>query len=89
MSPKQITRVGLVVGAISLVSVIPMLLIQPDWGSLNWLPAMGLVVALMLLVASFLRGAYLTAQRRVDMVDMLNDCYTGTEGEENGLKGVV
>jgi hypothetical protein len=54
-----------------------MALLNPDWGLFNWWPAMGLGLAVFLLIVSFLRGAYLTAQKRVEMVDKLNDCYTG------------
>jgi hypothetical protein len=38
---------------------------------------MGLGISLLLLVTSFQKGAYLTAQKRVEMVDKLNDCYAG------------
>jgi hypothetical protein len=51
--------------------------VGPTWGWLNWWPAIGLGLAVLLLIISFLRGAYLTAQKRVELVDKLNDCYTG------------
>lgn len=73
MSPKKITRLALIVGGISLVT----LLVMAVAGSFTWWPVAGLGLALLLLVVSFLRGAYLTAQQRVNMVDMLNDCYHG------------
>ncbi|MBE7551192.1 MAG: hypothetical protein HS126_08975 [Anaerolineales bacterium] len=83
MSPKKITRLALVVGAISILGMIVMALLRPEWGMLSWWPVMGLGLAVLLLVVSFLRGAYLTAQKRVEMVDMLNDCYAGVPaGEE-------
>ena len=75
MSPKKITRLALVVGAISILGMIVMALLRPEWGMLSWWPAFGLGLAVLLLVVSFLWGAYLTAQKRVEMVDMLNDCY--------------
>jgi UPF0716 family protein affecting phage T7 exclusion len=50
---------------------------RPEWGMLNWWPVLGLGLTLLLLLVSFLRGAYLTAQKRVEMVAMLNDCYAG------------
>jgi hypothetical protein len=77
MSPKQITRLGLIAGGISIVGAIVMVVVQPGWGLLSWWPALGLGLALLLFITSFLKGAYLTAQKRVEMVDMLNDCYTG------------
>lgn len=77
MSPKKITRLALVGGGISLVGMIVMALTRPEWGWLNGWPLMGLGLTVLLLVVSFLRGAYLTAQKRVEMVDMLNDCYSG------------
>jgi hypothetical protein len=54
-----------------------MVIARPEWGMLSWWPALGLGLSLLLLIVSFLKGAYLSAQKRVDMVDMLNDCYTG------------
>lgn len=77
MSPKQITRWGLIVGGVSIAGAAAMVIVQPGWGLMSWWPALGLGLALLLFVASFLKGAYLAAQRRVEMVDMLNDCYTG------------
>jgi hypothetical protein len=77
MSLRQITRLALVLAAVSIVGMLLMLVMRPDWGLVNWAPALGLGLAILLLVLSFLRGAYLTAQRRVAMVDKLNDCYTG------------
>ena len=78
MSPKQITKIGLIIGLPSLLGVIPMIISQPAWGLLTWWPAMGLGLALLLFAAAYSKGAYLSAQRRADMVDMLNDCYQGT-----------
>ena len=46
--------------------------------TMAWWPALGLGLALLLFIAAYSKGAYLTAQRRADMVDMLNDCYSGT-----------
>ena len=77
MSPKKIAKLTLIVAGISVVGIPLMLMLRPDWGWLAWWPALGLGLALLLLVASFLRGAYLSAQRQVAMVDKLNDCYAG------------
>lgn len=83
MSPRKITRFALAVGAVSILGVIGMALMRPEWGVLGWWPAFGLGLAVFLLLISFLWGAYLTAQKRVEMVDMLNDCYSGVPaGEE-------
>lgn len=73
MSPKKITTLALIVGGISLIALIAVLVA----GVFNWWPVAGIGLAILLLVVSFLRGAYLTAQQRVNMVDMLNDCYQG------------
>lgn len=83
MSPKKITRLALIVAAISVLGIVAMAVPGPKWGLLNWWPAFGLGLALFLLVISFLRGAYLTAQKRVEMVDKLNDCYTGVPAGSN------
>lgn len=77
MSPKKITRLAIMVAAISILGGLAMAVWQPDWGLLSWWPAMGLGLALLLLLLSLLRGAYLSMQRRAGMVDMLNDCYSG------------
>ena len=77
MSPKQTTKLAFIVGGISILGVIIMLVIQPEWGALTWWPAMGLGLSLLLLVISFLKGAYMSAQKRVALADMLNDCYSG------------
>ena len=77
MSPKKITRLALMVAGVSILGMIVMAVVGPEWGLLNWWPAMGLGLSILLLIVSILRGAYLTAQKRVEMVDMLNDCYTG------------
>ena len=77
MSPKQITRMGVIVAGLSIIGLVMMLVTQPAWDFWNWWPAMGLAVAFLLFVAAFLKGAYLTAQKRAELVDKLNDCYTG------------
>ena len=80
MSPKKITRLALFVAGISAVGLGLMTILQPEWGLLTRWPAAGLLLALLLLIVSFLRGAYLSAQKRVELVDKLNDCYTGQSG---------
>lgn len=82
MSPKQITKLAFIVGGISILGVIMMAIIRPEWGVLSWWPAMGLGLSLLLLVTSFLKGAYMSAQKRVAMADMLNDCYSGNPNPE-------
>ena len=82
MSPKQITQLGMTIAGISIIGAVIMLVLQPNWGLLSWWPAMGLAVALLLFTVSILRGAYLTAQKRVDMVDKLNDCYAGNREQQ-------
>ena len=81
MSPKQITRLGLIVAGLSIVGSVAMLVLQPAWGVWNWWPVMGLALALLLFAAALLKGVYLTAQKRVELVDKLNDCYTGVSAE--------
>ena len=81
-SPKQITRLALIIGGISIVGIMPMVLLRPNWGAFNWWPAMGLGLALLLLVVAYARGAYLAAQHRAAMVDKLNDCYMGVSATE-------
>lgn len=88
MSPKKITRLALIVAGMSVLGAVAMGIVAPAWGLLNWWPALGLGLAVVLLIVSFLRGAYLTAQKRVEMVDMLNDCYTGVPAaSDEPMKG--
>jgi hypothetical protein len=77
MSPKKITRIASIIGAISLLGVPVMAVTQPNWGVWAWWPALGLALTMLLLGVSFAWGAYLSAQQRVELVDLLNDCYTG------------
>jgi hypothetical protein len=88
MSPKKITRLALMVAVVSILGMIVMAVVRPEWGLLNWWPAMGLGLSILLLIVSFLRGAYLTARKRAEMVDMLNDCYTGVPaGKDEAMRG--
>ena len=77
MSPKKLTRIAIFIGLGSLIGLPAMAFSQPDWGIWRWWPVMGLALAFLLLAVSFGWGAYLSAQQRVEMVDLLNDCYTG------------
>jgi hypothetical protein len=43
---------------------------------------MGLALAMLLVITAILRGAYLTAQKRADLVDKLNDCYAGNSEQQ-------
>jgi hypothetical protein len=79
MSPKKMTRIGLIGVVVSIVGALVMFVLGPEWGVWNWWPAMGLGLSLLLFVVSFLWGAYLAAQKRAEMVDLLNDCYTGVK----------
>lgn len=81
MSPKKITRLALIVGGISIVGLVAMVVARPEW---SWWPGLGLGLSVLLLITSFLRGAYLTAQKRAAMVDKLNDCYSGVPASIGG-----
>jgi hypothetical protein len=81
-SPRNITRLALIIGSISILGIIPMVVLHPDWESLAWWPAMGFGLALLLLIVAYARGAYLAAQHRAAMVDKLNDCYRGVSATE-------
>nr|BAL58005.1 hypothetical protein HGMM_F53H06C02 [uncultured Chloroflexota bacterium] len=83
MSPKQITRLALVVAVISILGLILSFL---PGSRLGWWPVLGLGLSLLLMGIAFLRGVYLTAQQRVRMVDMLNDCYAGVTPAEQEME---
>lgn len=76
---------ALIVGGISILGIIPMALLRPDWGAFSWWPVMGLGLALLLLVIAYARGAYLAAQHQAAMVDKLNDCYMGVSAAEEDI----
>jgi len=84
-SPKKITRLALIIGGVSILGIIPMVLLRPNWGTFSWWPAMGLGLTLLLLVVAYARGAYLAAQHRAAMVDKLNDCYMGVSATEEDV----
>ena len=80
MSPKKITRTAIIIGGVSILALAIMLIT----GGSIWWPIAGFGLALGLIVVSFLRGAYLSAQHRANMVDLLNDCYYGDgEGQKS------
>ncbi len=87
MSPKKLTRIAIFIGLGSLIGL-PVLAL--GWGTWSWWPVIGLALALLMLVVSLMWGAYLSAQKRVELVDMLNDCYTGntqpSEHEKNAAR---
>jgi hypothetical protein len=82
ISPKQITKLAILTGIISLAGIMPMVWLRPAWGLLSWWPLWGLGLALLLLTAAYAKGAYLTGQQRAGMVDKLNDCYRGVAASE-------
>ena len=77
MSPKRITNLALVVAGISVLGIIAVLLSRPGWGLLSWWPVAGLGFSMLLMVIALVKGASMAAQRRVDMVDVMNDCNAG------------
>jgi hypothetical protein len=85
MSPKRITQLALTVAVVSIGGIGAMVVIRPAWGLFNWWPAMGIGLALLLVVVAYTRGAMLAAQKRIDLIDALNDCYAGVP-EKEGTK---
>lgn len=83
MSPKKITRLAIAVGVASVIA----LAISLAGGGSIWWPVAGFGLSLGLILVSFMRGAYLTAQQRANMVDLLNDCYYGNSSEEGRRLG--
>ena len=83
MSPKRITNLALIVAGISVVGIIVTLLSRPGWGLLSWWPVAGLGFSLLLIMIALAKGASMAAQRRVDMVDVMNDCNAGIPHPDN------
>jgi hypothetical protein len=54
-----------------------MAFLRPGWGLLSWWPLAGLGLSFLLILVALAKGALMTAQRRVDIVDVTNDCYAG------------
>lgn len=77
MSPKKMTNLALIVAAISILGIILMASLRPGWGLLNWWPVAGLGLSFFLIVAAFVKGALMAAQRQIDMLDVMNDCNAG------------
>ncbi len=77
MSPKRLSNLALILAAISILGIIAAALLRPDWGLLGWWPLVGLGLSLVLFLAALLKGASMAAQRRIKMIDELNDCNAG------------
>lgn len=77
MSPKKMTNLALIVAAISILGIIFMALLRPGWGLLSWWPVAGLGFSVVLIVIALVKGASMATQRRIEMVDMMNDCNAG------------
>lgn len=77
MSPRNITNLAIILAVISVLGTIRMLLVAPDWGILTWWPAAGLGLSILLLIIALIKGISMDAQKRIDMVDAMNDCNAG------------
>ena len=77
MSPKRLSNLAIILAGISILGIIAMAFLRPGWGLLSWWPLAGLGLSLLLILFALAKGASMTAQRRVDIVDVTNDCYAG------------
>ena len=77
MSPKKLTNLAIILAGISILGIIAMAFLRPGWGLLSWWPLAGLGLSLLLILIALAKGASMTAQRRIDSVDVMNDCYAG------------
>lgn len=77
MSPKKYSNLALILASISVLGIIARILMPSTWGLLGWWPAIGLGLSLLLVVVALAKGASLATQKRMDMVDVLNDCHAG------------
>ena len=77
MSPKKLSNLAIMLAGISILGIIAVVFLRPTYGLLNWSPLAGLGLSLLLMVVAPLKGASMAAQRRVDMIDVMNDCNAG------------
>jgi hypothetical protein len=77
MSPKKLSNLAVILAGISILGIIAMVFLRPAWGLLNWWPLAGLGLSLLLIVIALLKGASMAGQRRMDMIDVMNDCNAG------------
>ena len=73
MSPKKITRLALIVAAVSIMGMIVMAVVGPEWGLLNWWPAMGLGLAGAVANGFFSTGSVSDCSETSRNLDLLND----------------
>jgi hypothetical protein len=84
MSPKEYSNLGLILASISVLGIIARVLTPSTWGFLVWGPIAGLSLSLVLIVFALAKGASLATQKRMDMVDVLNDCHAGIPRPDDG-----
>ena len=80
MSPKKLSNLAIILAGISILGIIAIVFFRPAWGLFNWWPLAGLVLSLSLIVIALVKGASMAAQRRIDMIDTMNDCNAGILG---------
>jgi hypothetical protein len=54
-----------------------MLLLRPAWGLFIWWPFAFVGLSLLLMIIALAKGATMAAQRRIEMLDAMNDCNAG------------
>ena len=77
VSPKKFSNLAVILAGISILGIIAMVFFRPAWGLVNWWSLAGLGLSLSLIVIALARGASMAAQRRMDMIDTMNDCNAG------------
>jgi hypothetical protein len=77
MSPKKYSNLALILASISVLGIIARVPMPSTRGFLDWWPVAGLGLSLLLMVVAPAKGASLAAQKRMDMVDVMNDCHAG------------
>jgi hypothetical protein len=83
MSPKKLSNLALILAVISILGIMAMLLFRPAWGLATWWPLAGLGLSFLLVVIALIKGVSMDARRRVDLVDVMNDCNAGIPYPEN------
>jgi hypothetical protein len=78
MSPRKISNLAFIVAAISILGIIITVFVRPGWGLLDWWPAAGLALSFLMMIAAFIKGALMAAQKQMDIVEVMNDCNAGS-----------
>jgi uncharacterized membrane protein len=77
LSPRRLSNLAMILAGISILGIMAMLLLRPAWGLFIWWPVAFVGLSLLFMVIALANGATMAAQRRIEMLDAMNDCNAG------------